>query len=127
VPALFEETGLVDDQHGVRRAEPLDHVVAAQVARGLLVPEHVAEHPLGTPGTRLPEVLGELPAVLALDRAKQPFKIAPRLRARLGAHQQPAEPDQQRLQLLPPAAHLRQRRHARPSLITRVGLRHQLT
>src|SRR4051794_15389364 len=113
VPALLGEAGLVDDQHRILGAQAPDRVLAAQVAGRLLVPEHVAEHPLRAPGPGVADRLRELPAVLALDRPEQPLQVAPRLLARLGAHEQPAEPGQQRVQLRPPAAHLQRHCHAR--------------
>ena len=122
VPAFLHKAGLVHDQDGALGAEALDGVVAAQVAGGLLVPQHVAEHPLGAPGPGVAEVLGQLPAVLALHRAEQALEVAPGLLARLGADEQPAEPGQQLLQLRPPATHLQRRRHARPSLAEEVEL-----
>jgi hypothetical protein len=113
VLALLQEAGLVHDQHGARRAEALDHIVAAQVTRRLLVPERVREHPLRAPGPRIPEVLGELPAVLALDRTEQPLEVAPGLAAGLGADEQPPEPGQQLVQLRPPAALVQRGTHPR--------------
>jgi hypothetical protein len=38
VLALLEEAGLVGDEHTVRRPEPLEHVVAAEVSGRILVP-----------------------------------------------------------------------------------------
>src|SRR3954463_8155823 len=71
VLALLQEAGLVDDQHAVRGPEMLDDVVAAQISGRVLVPQHVAEHPLRSPGSGIADLLGKLPAVLAFRRAQQ--------------------------------------------------------
>jgi hypothetical protein len=92
VPALLQEPGLVDDQHAVRGPEVLDDVVAAQVAGRVLVPQHVAEHPLRPPGPGVADLLGQLPAVLALGRAQQAFQVQASLASRLGPDEQRAQP-----------------------------------
>src|SRR5918994_7811867 len=81
--SLLQEPGFVDDQHAVRRAQVLDHIVAAQVARLVLVPQDMRQNPLGAPRAAVPDRFGQLPAVLALGRAEQPFQIETRLAPRL--------------------------------------------
>src|SRR3954449_9245637 len=61
VAALLHEAALVDDQHRVLGAQAPDRVLAAEVAGRLLVPQHVAEHPLRAPRPRVADRLRELP------------------------------------------------------------------
>src|SRR3712207_8847324 len=63
VLALLQEPGLVHDEHPIWRAEMLEGVVTAQVSCRVLVPQRVAEHPLGAPGPCVADPLGQLPAV----------------------------------------------------------------
>src|SRR4051812_49756607 len=71
--SLLQEPGLVDDQHAVRRPQVLDHITAAQVARLVLIPQDMRQNTLSAPGAAVPDRFGQLPAVLALGRAEQPF------------------------------------------------------
>src|SRR4051794_29020307 len=90
----------------------LDDVVAAQISGRVLVPQHVAEHPLHSPGSGIADLLGKLPAVLAFRRAQQALQVQARLTSWLS-------PDEQLHPAAPPAhstPHATQRRL--PSLPT---------
>src|SRR4051794_32061510 len=102
VLALLQEAGLVNDQHAVRGPEMLDDVVAAQVSGRVLVPQHVAEHPLRSPGSGIADLLGKLPAVLAFRRAQQALQIQARLPSWLSPDEQLTQPHLQCTQLLTP-------------------------
>jgi hypothetical protein len=112
--ALLQEAGLIDDEHAVRCPEVLKDVVAAQVPGRILVPQHVAEHPLRAPGPGVADLFGQLPAVLALRRAQQALKIQARLPPGLGPDEQPAQPLLQRTQLIAPRQDARRIRHHDP-------------
>ena len=101
--SLLQEPGLVDDQHAVRRAQVLDHITAAQVARLVLIPQDMRQNPLGAPRPAVTDRFGQLPAVLALGRAEQPFQIQTRLAPRLRTPKQLTHaPLQLRQRLTPP-------------------------
>ncbi|MBY3754365.1 hypothetical protein [Azospirillum formosense] len=53
----------------------LDDVAAAYVVDAILVPPHVAEHALRAPGPGVADLFGQLPTVLALGAAEQPFQV----------------------------------------------------
>ncbi len=88
VGSLLRKPRLFDDQHGIGAADVLDEIVAADVPRGVPVPQRMAEHPLGAPAPRITNLFGRWPAVLALCPAQQPFKISPRLPPWLRANEQ---------------------------------------
>jgi hypothetical protein len=62
--ALLEVAGLVDDQHRLRVAQVLDHIVADVIADRIVVPHRPRHQVLHAVGAGLPGVLGERPAVL---------------------------------------------------------------
>src|SRR4051812_48261376 len=80
----------------------LDDVVAAQISGRVLVPQHVAEHPLRSPGSGIADLLGKLPAVLAFRRAQQALQIQASLPSWLSPDKQLTQPHLQRTQLLTP-------------------------
>jgi hypothetical protein len=92
VSALLQEAGFIHHRHATGAADGLDHRVPADAARRVLVPLHVAEHPLDAPGPRIADLFRQLPAVLALGPAEQGFKIQSRLPPRLRANEQSAQP-----------------------------------
>ncbi len=69
--ALRQEAGLVDDQHAIRITEVVDHIIAQIVAHPVSVPGRSVQEALHTLCAELPDRLGELPAVLALDPIEQ--------------------------------------------------------
>ncbi len=73
--ALLHKAGLIHNQDAVLIAQVLDHVPATQLARRVRVPPGVREQPLRTPWPGVPELLGELPAVLAFHRTQQALEI----------------------------------------------------
>ena len=87
--ALFEKTGLIDGEDAIIGAQMRDHIIAAQIAGRIRLPYGPAQHPLGTPRTRITDLLGQLPAVFALDRAQQTFEIEVCLAARIRPPKQP--------------------------------------
>src|SRR4051794_18013916 len=80
----------------------LDDVVAAQISGRVLVPQHVAEHPLRSPGSGIADLLGKLPAVLAFRRAQQALQVQASLPSWLSPDEQLTQPHLQRTQLLTP-------------------------
>jgi hypothetical protein len=121
--ALLQKPGLVDDQHRILSGQMLDGVVAAEVARGILVPLHMREHPLRAPWPGIAEMFGQLPAVLTLDRAQQAFEIEPDLPTRLNAPEQLAQPRMQPTQLRPPVKDTRCAHHTSRCDPTRISAR----
>jgi len=115
--AFLEETGLVDHQHRRRIAELLHHVGPQVVAHRIRVPPRPGQQALHPGRCRLPRPLGQLPAVLALDRLEQPFNIGPHPTTRLRPPESRGQPPVQRLELRRPIRHRRfvhQRRHHHP-------------
>src|SRR3954466_12616371 len=80
----------------------LDDVVAAQISGRVLVPQHVAEHPLRSLGAGIADLLGKLPAVLAFRRAQQALQVQASLPSLLSPDEQLTQPHLQRTQLLTP-------------------------
>ncbi len=105
--SLFEKAGFIDDEHRPWIAHMLQDVGAQVVAHSIRVPLRAGQQPLHAVGPCLARVLGELPAVLALDRAEQAVDIAAHPLALLGAREAWPEP---LLDLVPPRSprgHLR--------------------
>ena len=73
--ALLEEAGLVQHQHRLRVARVLDHVGAQVVPDRVGVPAHAREQVLHAVRRPVPRRLGRLPAVLALQRRRQPAQV----------------------------------------------------
>ena len=84
----------------------LKNIVTAEVARGILVPLRVAQHALGPPWPGIADRLGQLPAVLALDRAQKAFQVQPGLPTRIPASEERAQTRLQRFQLAAPNRHV---------------------
>jgi hypothetical protein len=76
--ALFEEAGLVQDQHGIAVGQALDRVVAHQVAQRVRLPAAAAEDGLLAPGAGVARRLGPHPAGLAPLRPEQAVEEQPR-------------------------------------------------
>jgi len=70
--AFLKETSLVHDQHAVRIAQILNHVGLQVVTHTIRVPLRRIEQPLHPLRTRLTQLFGKLPAILALDAREQP-------------------------------------------------------
>jgi hypothetical protein len=73
---LLDEAGLIHHQHRVRVAQVLDDIVAQVVADPVGVPPGAVEQPLHAVGDQLAGLLGQPPAVLALDLAEQALQVA---------------------------------------------------
>jgi hypothetical protein len=67
VPALLDEAGLIHRQHRPRVTQRLDEVPPQVVAHRIGVPQIAVEHALDAPRVAVAGLLGQLPAVLALN------------------------------------------------------------
>ena len=81
--ALLEKTGLIDHDNAIGRAQVLDDILPASIARRIRRPQRPAQHPLRAPWAGIADLLGQRPAVFALDRAQQTFEIEVCLPARV--------------------------------------------
>ena len=90
--ALFEKTGLIDNQHAIRVGQVLAHVRLQVVPHLISLPDRSSQQMLETVGSRLPGLLSQLPAILALDRTEQSLQISQHLPARLGAEKARSHP-----------------------------------
>jgi hypothetical protein len=72
--ALLEKAGLVDHQHGIRRRQGLESIIADQIAQRVGVPTAAAEHGLLPPRAGIPSRFGAHPAGLAPFRPEQPVQ-----------------------------------------------------
>ena len=90
--ALLEKAGLVEHQHGVGIAQMLDDIGPQIVADGIGVPAHAAQEVLHAVGGRVAGGLGQLPAVLALERREQALQIGPGAAARFDAAEPGSNP-----------------------------------
>jgi DNA invertase Pin-like site-specific DNA recombinase len=68
--AFLDEAGLVHHQHPSRITQVLDHIGAPIVADRIGVPAGMVEQPLHPVGCGIAGLLGQLPAILAFDRAE---------------------------------------------------------
>jgi hypothetical protein len=109
--ALLDEAGLVDHQHGVLIAEMLDRVGPQVVAHGLGIPAHAEEEVLHPVGRAVARGLGQLPAVLALDRRQQALEIRRRPPARLDPKKARRDPRRQRVEPTRPIGSIIHRSH----------------
>jgi hypothetical protein len=110
--ALLEEPGLIHHQHPGRVAEPLHDIAAHVVAQRVRVPAGGGQQPLHSVRGRLPGVLGQLPAILAVDPTQQPTQEPSSPPADLRPGEPGADPLAQPLELRRPALDLGQ--HALP-------------
>nr|WP_246239642.1 hypothetical protein [Acrocarpospora corrugata] len=82
--ALFDGLGVVGDEHSVRGPQVLDHVVADLGSQRVRVPFGAVEQPFEPVGVLVPDMIGELPGVLAGHLGHKPAnqigKSGPRLR-----------------------------------------------
>ena len=79
---LFEKTAFVQHQNRIRIPKMRDRVGPQVLAHRVRIPVHPAEQRLHASRDRVAYSLGQLPAVLALDRAKQATQIRRRGSAR---------------------------------------------
>jgi hypothetical protein len=77
-PALLEEAGLVEHQHGITVGQRLQRVVAHQVAERVRLPAAAAEDGLLPPRAGIARRLGPHPAGLAPLRPEQAVQEQPR-------------------------------------------------
>ena len=105
--ALLEEPGLVHDQHRARIAEVLHNIAAQVIPDPVWVPAGVIEQPLHPIWGRRPGLLGQLPAVLALDTGQQATQERPCPATDLHPAEPRRDPLAQRLQLSRPSLDLR--------------------
>jgi hypothetical protein len=70
VRPLLHHPGLIHHQDRLRVAQVLDHVRPQVVADRLGIPVGAPQQMLQGVGRPIPDRLGQLPAVLALDRAE---------------------------------------------------------
>ena len=103
MPALLEEAGLVEDQHGLVVAEGLDGVGVQVVADLVGLPVGAAQQMLDGVEALVANLLGELPGVLALDRREQAQEIGPNPSTGFTAGESPCDPLDDRFELLAPS------------------------
>jgi hypothetical protein len=72
---FLHNAGLVQHQHRLRVPQVLDHVLPEVVADPVGVPPRAIQQPLHPIRGQLPGLLGQPPAVLALDLAQQPLQV----------------------------------------------------
>src|SRR5215216_2224067 len=101
--ALLEEPGLIHHQHPAWVAEPLHDIAAHVVAQRVWVPADGGQQPLHSVRGRLAGVLGQLPAILAVDPTQQPAQEPSSPPADLRAGEPWADPLAQPLELRRPA------------------------
>ncbi len=82
--ALLQEAGLVQHQYGSRVGQVLDNVGLQVVPDRIRVPPRPRQELLHPVRRRVARSLGQLPAVLALNRRQQASQVGPRTTARLG-------------------------------------------
>ncbi len=73
--AFLEEPGLIDNEHAVRCAKVLDDIRAQVISHRVGIPVASAQHPLDAARSALSQLLGQLPAVLPLNRRQQPSQV----------------------------------------------------
>jgi hypothetical protein len=108
--ALLQEAGVVDDQHTIRVAEVLDHVVAHLVADGVDVPVGPPQQPLHPVRRQVTGLLRQGPAVLTIEAGDQPGQILPGPSPRLRPGETIREPGMQPVQFTRPLINI-DRRH----------------
>jgi hypothetical protein len=84
---FLDESCFIDHQHPVFFSQVFGDVGAHVVAHRLLIPVRIPQQPLHPTWASLPEFLGQLPAVLALDWRQQALQEA----ARSGSHLRPSK------------------------------------
>jgi hypothetical protein len=90
--ALFQEPGVIGDQHPVRLAQLLHHIGADVIADPVHVPVRAAQQPLHAIGTDLAGPFRQRPAVLPLQPCDQPGHILPHAGPRLGTAEPARDP-----------------------------------
>lgn len=104
--ALLQETGVVDDEHRIPVAEMVDHVPAHVIEDLVGIPFDPVQHPLDTVRAVMAGLLGQGPAVLALQRSNQPPHIGQRRLPRLRPAEPVHEPLVHRIQFTRPHTHI---------------------
>ena len=110
--ALLQEPGLVQHEHGTLVTQVLRHVGLQVVTHRVRVPSHPAQEILHPVRRRVPGCLGQLPAVLALNRRQQASQVGRGAPAWLGPHEPRRDPSHHLIQTRRPILHVRLRRHA---------------
>jgi len=101
---LLDHLGVVSDQHPVLAAQIVHHVVAYLIAQHVGVPARPAQQPLQPVRRAVPDVIGQLPGVLASHIGQQPAHQVGEGGPRFGAGEQRAgDPLGQDPQVLVPA------------------------
>ena len=90
--ALFQETGVIGDQHPVPVTEVLDYIVAHIIADPVHVPVRAAQQPLHAVGAHLARPLRQRPPVLPLQARDQPGHIFPHPGPRLSTREPARDP-----------------------------------
>jgi hypothetical protein len=73
--SLFEKSRLIDNQHALGISEIIDDILLEIVPHLVGVPSGAAPQVLDAVRRLIARLLGQRPAVLALDRAKQPLQL----------------------------------------------------
>src|SRR4051794_11461713 len=82
--ALFEKAGFIHNQHATGISQVLAHVGLQVIPHRICFPDGSSQQMLKAVGARITGLLGQLPTVLALDRAKKSLQISQCLSTRLG-------------------------------------------
>jgi hypothetical protein len=90
--ALLEEARLIHDQHRIRRAQRLDHMVADDIAQGVRIPAAAPQHGLLAPRAGVAGGLGAHPARLAPLGPEQAIEESARRRGDARRGEQGADP-----------------------------------
>ena len=90
--ALFQEPGVIGDQHPAGVAQMLHHIRADVIADPVHLPVRAAQQPLHPIGTPLAGPFRQRPAVLPLQARDQPGHILPHPGPRLGAGEPARDP-----------------------------------
>jgi hypothetical protein len=99
---LLQETSLVNDQHPVRVAQVLHHVLTHVVANQIRIPCRTLQEILQTVGGPEPRRLRQRPPILALQRRQQATHVRERVPTRLHPGKPARETREQILQLQVP-------------------------
>ena len=90
--ALFQEAGVIGDQHPARVAQVPGHIIADIVADPVHVPIRAAQQPLHPIRADLARMLGQRPPVLPLQARDQPAQVFPHPGPRLGSPEPACDP-----------------------------------
>ena len=107
---LLPEARLVNGHHGSTRAKLLQGVGAQVVAHALGVPDRLGEQALHAVGRSFAGLLGQLPAVFALDRAQEALQVQKRSMTRFRAGKARGQAAMQVGEFKRPGRHMRRGR-----------------